>query len=240
MASEKADLGATHMHATDNDAAKGAAAYTPFSLAFYDLAVLGLSNSFIWQCPTRLILDFYNEHISDKHLDVGVGTGYFLDRCQFPSTAPTVALLDLNPNSLAATAKRLRRYAPASHLGNVLEPINIGSSGFGSIGLNYLLHCVPGNLESKSIVFGHLKPLLKEGGVVFGSRSWAGTFRIIFWLGSLWGFTTQREFSAICRTALRILRRGSKRTSASTPFALRGVWHYSAPENSGSSRRTQF
>lgn len=169
MASEKADLGATHMHATDNDAAKGAAAYTPFSLAFYDLAVLGLSNSFIWQCPTRLILDFYNEHISDKHLDVGVGTGYFLDRCQFPSTAPTVALLDLNPNSLAATAKRLRRYAPASHLGNVLEPINIGSSGFGSIGLNYLLHCVPGNLESKSIVFGHLKPLLKEGGVVFGS-----------------------------------------------------------------------
>jgi hypothetical protein len=158
-----------HTHAGDDYGIKGAAVYTPSTLALYDLFVLGFSNSIVWKCPSHIILDFYNEHIADKHLDCGVGTGYFLDRCRFPSAAPTLALFDLNPNSLAITAKRLRRHAPTCHAGNVLRPIDIGLSGFGSIGLNYLLHCLPGNLDSKSIVFAHLKPLLKDGGVVFGS-----------------------------------------------------------------------
>jgi len=163
------ELRRVSVHEADEEAAKGAAAYTPFSLRFYDLAVLCFSNFFVWQCPTRIILDSYNSHVSDKHLDIGVGTGYFLDRCQFPSASPTIALLDLNANSLAATAKRLRRYSPSCHLGNVLEPIDIGTSDFGSVGLNYLLHCVPGNLASKSAVFEHVKPLLRDGGVVFGA-----------------------------------------------------------------------
>ena len=153
----------------DREAARGAAIYTPFTLALYDSLVLFFSNSFIWHCPSQLILDFYNEHISDRHLDVGVGTGYFLDRCRFPSSTPTIALFDMNPHSLATTAKRLRRYAPSCHAGNVLQPIDIGLSGFDSIGLNYLLHCLSGNLADKSIVFEYLKPLLNDGGVLFGS-----------------------------------------------------------------------
>src|SRR5262244_13795 len=103
------------------DTRKGAAAYTPLTLALYDLAVLRFSNSFVWRCPTHVLLDFYHQHISDKHLDIGVGTGYFLDKCRFPSTAPRIALLDLNPNSLAKSAKRLRRYNPSCYMGNVLQ-----------------------------------------------------------------------------------------------------------------------
>jgi hypothetical protein len=118
----------------DDGTAKGAAVYTPLTLAFYDLVVLGFSNSFAWQCPSRLILNFYNHHVSNKHLDIGVGTGYFLDRCRFPSDAPTIALFDLNRNCLAATARRLRRYIPSCHLGNVLRPIDIGISEFDSVG----------------------------------------------------------------------------------------------------------
>lgn len=140
---------------TDDEAFKGSAVYTPRTLAFYDLVVLGVSNSVIWKCPSRSILNLYNEHVSDRHLDVGVGTGYFLDRCRFPSSSPTIALFDLNRNSLATTARRLRRYAPSGYRGSVLQPIDIGMSGFGSIGLNYLLT--------------HLKPLLKDDGVLFGS-----------------------------------------------------------------------
>jgi hypothetical protein len=158
-----------NIYGSDGDSRKGAAVYTPFALALYDLAVLGLSNSFVWQCASHVLLDFYNQHISDKHLDIGVGTGYFLDRCQFPSTAPKIALSDLNPHSLAKSAKRLRRYNPSCYMGNALQRIDIGMSGFGSISLNYLLHCLPGNLASKSIVFEHLKPLLRDGGVIFGS-----------------------------------------------------------------------
>ena len=154
----------------DEAAARGAAAYTPSTLALYDLFVLGFSNSFVWQCPSRKILGFYDQHISERHLDIGVGTGYFLDKCRFPSNAPTLALFDLNPHSLAAAAKRLRRYAPTCHLGNVLRPIEISPSAFDSIGLNYLLHCLPGTLDVKSrIVFEHVRPLLNDGGVLFGS-----------------------------------------------------------------------
>jgi SAM-dependent methyltransferase len=156
---------------SDGDARKGAAPYTPLTLALYDLAVLGFSNSVVWQCPSSVLLDFYNQHISDQHLDIGVGTGYFLDRCRFPTTAPKIALFDLNPHSLAKSAKRLRRYDPSCYKGNVLQRIDIGMSGFDSISLNYLLHCLPGNLASKAIVFEHVKPLLRDGGVIFGSTT---------------------------------------------------------------------
>jgi hypothetical protein len=74
-------------------------------LALHDLAVLGLSNSFVRQCASNVLLDFHNEHISDKHLDIGVGAGHFLDRCRFPSTMPKIALFDLSPHSLAKSAK---------------------------------------------------------------------------------------------------------------------------------------
>jgi SAM-dependent methyltransferase len=158
-----------NIYGADGHARKGAAVYTPLALAFYDSAVLGFSNSFVWQCASHVLLDFYNQHISDKHLDIGVGTGYFLDKCRFPSTAPTIGLFDLNPHSLARSAKRLRRYNPSCYMGNALHRIDIDMSGFDSISLNYLLHCLPGNLASKSIVFEHVKPLLRDGGVIFGS-----------------------------------------------------------------------
>jgi hypothetical protein len=75
-------------NASVDTAAAGAAIYSKLFLSVYDFYVLGFSNSFVWQCPSRLILAFYNEHISGKQLDVGVGTGYFLDKCQFPVPIP--------------------------------------------------------------------------------------------------------------------------------------------------------
>lgn len=154
---------------TSRDAAAGAAVYSKPVLSVYDLFVLGFSNRFAWKCPSRRILDFYNEHVSADHLDVGVGTGYFLDKCRFPSPTPAIALADLNPNSLQRTAKRLRRYHPVTYVANVLEPLPIEPARFDSVGLNYLLHCLPGDMRSKSVVFRNLKPLLRPGGVVFGT-----------------------------------------------------------------------
>ena len=96
-----------------NDAAPGAAIYSKFILEIYDLFVLGLSNTFFWQCPTKLILEFYNQHISDQHLDVGVGSGYFLDNCKFLNPNSRITLVDLNPlvNPLAAVAVNAQAYA---------------------------------------------------------------------------------------------------------------------------------
>jgi ubiquinone/menaquinone biosynthesis C-methylase UbiE len=115
---------------TANDkVAAGVAVYSRPLLSVYDLSVLGFSNTFVWKCPSRLILDFYNEHISGNHLDVGVGTGYFLDKCRFPSSNPTVVLVDLNANSLQVTAQRLARYNPTIHAERVGTPSH-GVSAF--------------------------------------------------------------------------------------------------------------
>ena len=150
-------------------AAAGAAIYSKRVLSVYDLGVIKVSNQLAWRCPSDLILDFYNQHISANHLDVGVGTGYFLDKCRFPSSTPQIALLDLNPNSLTMTAARLRRYHPTTYLVNVLEPITFDIPTFDSIALNYLLHCLPGSMRSKQVVFDNLQPWLNPGGVVFGT-----------------------------------------------------------------------
>jgi len=147
----------------------GAEAYSRRVLSVYDVWVLTISTRWIWRCPAGKLISFYNRHISGNHLDVGVGTGYFLDKCRFPVLSPRVALLDLNPNSLSYTAGRIRRYQPATVAANVLAPLNWKTEPFDSIGLNFLLHCLPGNLASKAAVFEHLMPYLKPGGVIFGS-----------------------------------------------------------------------
>ncbi len=148
---------------------RGAAVYSPLVLSIYDLLVIRFENSFVWRCPSDQILAFYNRHVSSRHLDVGVGTGYFLDKAQFPSSQPSIALLDLNPHSLKATARRLRRYQPRTYQANVLEPLPFNLPQFDSIGLNFLLHCLPGDLKTKGVVFKHLAPTLAPGGVLFGS-----------------------------------------------------------------------
>ncbi len=148
---------------------RGAAVYSPLILSIYDLLVVRFENPFVWRCPSVRILEFYNRHVSARHLDVGVGTGYFLDKAQFPSSRPTIALLDLNPHPLAATARRLSRYQPMTYRANVLEPIPFDLPQFDSIGMNFLLHCLPGDLKTKGVVLGHLAPFLAPGGVLFGS-----------------------------------------------------------------------
>jgi SAM-dependent methyltransferase len=150
-------------------ATRGSAVYSPFVLSIYDPWMNYFENPFVWLCSSKIILDFYNRHVSDRHLDVGVGTGYYLDKARFPSKKPVVYLLDLNPNSLSATASRIRRYQPKAYTANVLEPISYDLPQFDSIGMNYLLHCMPGNLKTKGMVFRHLIPFLSPDGVLFGS-----------------------------------------------------------------------
>ena len=169
------------MSADCDAVAAGQAVYDKRTLAIYDLLVLGLSNRWIWRCPTPVQLDHYNNNLSANHLDVGVGTGYFLDKSRFPVDAPRVALMDLNRNSLEASARRIARYNPQVYPRNVLDPIPFEAEKFDSVGVNYLLHCLPGTLEAKSVAFDHLKALMKPGAVIFGAtllqggveRNWA-------------------------------------------------------------------
>jgi hypothetical protein len=148
---------------------QGHAAFTTRGLKFYDSLVLGLVCHLIWRCPNQRVLMHYQKHLSANHLEVGVGTGYFLDHAVFPVSRPRVALLDLNQNCLDRTAKCIARYSPETYQANVLMPIAINARKFDSVCLNYVLHCLPGALPEKGIVFSHLKSLLNPGGILFGA-----------------------------------------------------------------------
>jgi hypothetical protein len=199
------------MNATSEEAKAGQAAYTKLTLAMYDFVVLGVSNRFIWECPTPGLLNHYNRHVTADHLDIGVGTGYFLDRCKFPSATPRIALMDLNPDTLQFTSRRIARYAPTTYLRNVLEPFSVDEPHFESVGLGYLLHCLPGSMESKSVVFDHIRPLVNLNGVVFGAtllqggveRSWLAK-RLMAFYNKTGIFTNDRDHLDSLRHCLRL------------------------------------
>lgn len=163
--------------APDDAVRAGQAVYGRALLAVYDVGILGFSNRFLWRCPKRYMRELYGRHAGARHLDVGVGTGYFLDHCRFPTDKPAITLLDLNANSLGASARRIARYEPRVVQGNILEPLDLGDVRFDSVGLNFLLHCLPGTIEQKAAVFRNVKPYVDPGGVVFGSTVLTGGVR---------------------------------------------------------------
>ena len=154
---------------TVEDVEAGQAIYNKLTLAAYDFWVLGVSNRWVWKCPTEKLLIHFNQHISANHLDVGVGTGYFMDRCTFPSDSPRIALMDMNENSLSASEKRIQRYKPTLYQRNILQKIEFDEKKFESISLNYVLHCLPGDMSYKCDSVDNLLELVVEGGVIFGS-----------------------------------------------------------------------
>ena len=147
----------------------GQAVYTRRNLGLYDLFVLGLSNRFVWKCPTPRLVAHYNQYVTANHLDVGVGTGYFLDHCRLPAQQRRIALMDLNSEALAYTALRIARYQPETYRHNVLEPIAVQLPKFDSIGVNYLLHCLPGSIATKAVIFDHLHAVMNLDAVLFGA-----------------------------------------------------------------------
>jgi hypothetical protein len=159
------------MTPTPEEIAAGHAFYTKRSLAIYDLAILGFFCRAAWRCPAHRLVAHYDRHVSDNHLDVGVGTGYFLDHCTFPAPtgSPRVTLLDLSTSCLDAAGKRIARYAPESVVANVLEPIPYDGPPFDSVALNLVLHCLPGDIESKGVALDHVIALARPGASVFGA-----------------------------------------------------------------------
>jgi hypothetical protein len=155
--------------APDEEAvAKAHAIYTPVMLSFYDLLVHGLSNHLAWRCPTRRLVDFYRANLSANHLEAGVGTGFFLDRAG-GSRLDRLVLLDINRNCLERAGRRLKRFKPVLYEANLLAPIKLDLAPFDSVGLTYVLHCLPGRISEKLKVVDHLRPLMGKRAVLFGA-----------------------------------------------------------------------
>jgi ubiquinone/menaquinone biosynthesis C-methylase UbiE len=148
----------------------GASIYSPTILKLYDFGVLGLSSRFVWQCPTKtILLPFYKEHLGQKHLDVGVGTGYYIARAGL-TRSHQVGLLDLNENSLRAAAAQVKQAKVRTFMRDVMQPSSEpADTGYDSISLFYLLHCLPGTMDDKETAIANLKRYLSEDGVLYGA-----------------------------------------------------------------------
>ena len=155
-----------------HDASAGQRIYSPLTLRLYDLWVLGLSNRLAWRCPTAHIRALYDRNVTARHLDIGVGTGYYLAHAKWPAANPRITLLDLNRQSLAAASRSIADLSPRAVLGNALDPFPeaVRAEGpFGSVALTYLLHCMPGAIEDKARCFDHVRDVLAPGGRIFGA-----------------------------------------------------------------------
>jgi SAM-dependent methyltransferase len=148
---------------------RGAAVYTPLTLKLYDWWVLGVSNRFAWQCPTdTVLLPFFRKHMGRRHLDVGVGTGFYLAHAGV-SPGTQLSLMDLNDNSLQAAARRSGLQA-ACIRHDIMQPLPLSpDTMFDSVSLFYLLHCLPGTIADKEKAIIHLKAHLAPSGVLYGA-----------------------------------------------------------------------
>lgn len=150
----------------DDPAYPGQSEYTPTFLRIYDAVILGVLTRFVWRCPTPRLVAEYRRHIRNGHLDVGPGTGYFIERSGLANGA-RVTLLDPNPNVLDYASRRLARLDVTAVEANVLEPLPVAGP-FSSAALHGVLHCLPGPLARKAPAVANVAAVLAPDGVLFG------------------------------------------------------------------------
>lgn len=153
---------------TESDIEKGQAIYTPITLKIYDLLVTHISNTWIWRCPRRFQLEQFNRYIANNHLDIGVGTGYYLKYCRW-SPQTQLSLMDLNQNCLHRAKKQLQHRSPHIYLADIFKTQKDLLNQFDSISMNYLLHCLPGNMETKAAAIATATSMLIPDGTLFGA-----------------------------------------------------------------------
>ena len=151
----------------DDPAYRGQADYTRRLLAIYDPFVLGFMARVVWRCPSPPVIDRYRQHLGQRYLDVGPGTGYFLSKSGRPSHAE-VTLLDPNPTVLAHASRRLAPMKVTTVEADVLKPLPVRGP-FDSAALSYVLHCLPGPQSRKAVAIRNVAAVLTPDGVLFGA-----------------------------------------------------------------------
>lgn len=112
----------------------------------YDYFVNNLNCKYVWKCNQNIIKDLYKNNLSKNHIEIGPGTGYFLKQNQFDS----LYLLDINNDILNDSFKNLKNNSKKivkinKNIFNKNNQLKINNVN--SIGLSYVLHCVPNTLD---------------------------------------------------------------------------------------------
>lgn len=154
---------------TQDEIHAGQAIYNSIMLKIYNFWVLSISNSWIWRCPTSKQLAQYQKYRTNNHLDIGVGTGYYLKHTHWPENTKLV-LMDLNPTCLETARKTIVRLSPEVYRADIFKcPQQNFQGQFTSISMNYLLHCLPGTMNDKAVAIANATTMLKPGGILFGA-----------------------------------------------------------------------
>jgi SAM-dependent methyltransferase len=151
----------------DDPAYRGQADYTPRMLAIYDPWVIGFMAPVVWRCPVPPVLERYRRHLGRRHLDVGPGTGYLLEKTGIDSNAE-LTLLDPNPNVLAYVTRRFESMKVTTVEADVLKPLPV-EGPFDSAALSFVLHCLPGPMSHKAVAIRNVARVLTGGGVLYGA-----------------------------------------------------------------------
>ena len=145
----------------------GQKTYTKKSLFFYNFRVLFFNNTFVWRCSTKNLLDQFRRYTSCNHLDIGVGTGFYLEKVK--DKLVDVDLMDLNNNCLNQVSYVLKDKTPNAYKIDILKDIEEKFyDKYDSVSFNYLIHCLPDN-NNKDLVFKNVSRMLKPNGVAFGA-----------------------------------------------------------------------
>jgi SAM-dependent methyltransferase len=159
----------TNIDSTTAAPEKGRAIYTPLFLLIYDFWVLGIVNTFAWGCSTtRYLLPQFRANVRKNHLDIGVGTGYYLDRGQIPHTT-RLTLVDTEQVALDTAQRRSRRSDANLVIADILQPFSLKEK-FDSVSMYYLFHCIPSTMREKCSVFSHIKYNMTADGVIHGAN----------------------------------------------------------------------
>lgn len=186
----------------------GFAVYTERMLRWYDFLVHRVSNHLVWKCPTRHLLKLYRSNVAKRHLEIGVGTGIFLDRLAPQFQFEKLTLADANSHCLSRASARLTRYRPEIVQLNLLRQGSLSSLNgkrFDSIGLNYVLHCLPNGLENLPQILPEIKRHLTAGGVLFGSTILNAGIRKSWLADRVMTFYNKREIFGNERDSLQDL-----------------------------------
>jgi SAM-dependent methyltransferase len=151
----------------DDPAYRGQSDYTRPLLKLYDPWVLGFAARFIWRCPTSRLVEGYRQRIRDRHLDVGPGTGYFIEQSGLPDGS-RVTILDPNANVLDHASRRLRHLDVTAVEADVLKPLPVDGP-FDSAALHLVIHCLPGPLARKAAAVANVAAVLAPTGMLFGA-----------------------------------------------------------------------
>ena len=179
------------------------AGYTRAVLMIYDLWVTHFSNRYVWRCSVEIHRDHYRKWIGKRHLEVGVGTGYYLSGATLREVQH-VALLDPNPLCLAAAKWRIGSVSCTTYCRDALLPISIPEEPFDSIAVSYLLHCLPGPSATRQSFLRISRPCCPTLASSSEAPSSARRWTIIGWADNSCGSITVKAFLTTKTTGLKI------------------------------------